>query len=171
MRLRYKAATKEGKLSQGLLDAKDISEAAGYLRAKKLIPIQITRIDNQIWNNLPMIGGVKNSDLVLFTRQLSSMLSSGLTLMRSLEILKDQMQNANMSEIITTIINDVEEGKTLAQALEKHPKVFTPIYISIIRAGEEGGLLDKVLARMADNLEKQAKLKSTIKSALMYPVI
>ena len=171
MRLRYKAATKEGKLSQGLLDAKDIGEAANYLRAKKLIPIQITRIDNQIWNNLPMIGGVKNSDLVLFTRQLSSMLSSGLTLMRSLEILKDQMQNANMSEIVTTIINDVEEGKTLAQAIEKHPKVFSPIYISIIRAGEQGGLLDKVLARLADNLEKQAKLRSTIKSALMYPII
>jgi type IV pilus assembly protein PilC len=171
MRLRYKAANKEGKLSQGLLDAKDIDEAASYLRAKKLIPIQIVRIDNQIWNNLPMIGGVKNSDLVLFTRQLSSMLSSGLTLMRSLEILKDQMQNANMPEVVTTIINDVEEGKTLAQAIEKHPKVFTPIYISIIKAGEEGGLLDKVLARLADNLEKQAKLKSTIKSALMYPAI
>jgi len=171
MRLRYKAATKEGTLSQGLLDAKDISEAAGYLRAKKLIPIQITRIDNQIWNNLPMIGGVKNSDLVLFTRQLSSMLSSGLTLMRSLDILKDQMQNPNMSEIVTTVISDVEEGKTLAQAIEKHPKVFTPIYISIIRAGEESGLLDKVLSRLADNLEKQAKLRSTIKSALMYPVI
>ena len=171
MRLRYKVATKEGKLSQGLLDAKDIDEAANYLRAKQLIPIQITRIDNQIWNNLPMVGGVKNSDLVLFTRQLSSMLSSGLTLMRSLEILKDQMQNPNMAEIVTTIINDVEEGKTLAQAIEKHQKAFSPIYISIIRAGEQGGLLDKVLARLADNLEKQEKLASTIKSALMYPVI
>ncbi len=171
MRLRYKAATRDGKLSQGLLDAKDIDEAANYLRAKQLIPIQITRIDNKFWNNLPMLGGVKNSDLVLFTRQLSSMLSSGLTLMRSLEILKDQMQNANMTEVVTTIINDVEEGKTLAKAIEKHPKVFSPIYISIIRAGEQSGLLDKVLARLADNLEKQAKLKSTIKSALMYPVI
>jgi type IV pilus assembly protein PilC len=171
MRLRYKAATKEGKLSQGLLDAKDIDEAANYLRAKQLIPIQITRIDNQFWNNLPMLGGVKNSDLVLFTRQLSSMLASGLTLMRALEILKDQMQNQNMSEIVTTIINDVEEGKTLAQAIEKHPKAFSPIYISIIRAGEQSGLLDKVLSRLADNLEKQAKLRSTIKSALMYPAV
>lgn len=171
MRLRYKAATREGKLSQGLLDAKDIDEAANYLRAKKLIPIQISRIDNQFWNNLPMMSSVKNSDLVLFTRQLSSMLASGLTLMRSMEILKDQMQNANMSEVVTTIINDVEEGKTLAQAIEKHPRVFSPIYISIIKAGEQSGLLDKVLSRLADNLEKQAKLKSTIKSALMYPII
>jgi type IV pilus assembly protein PilC len=99
------------------------------------------------------------------------MLASGLTLMRALEILKDQMQNPNMSEVVTTVINDVEEGKTLAQAIEKHPKVFSTIYISIIKAGEQSGLLDKVLSRMADNLEKQAKLKSTIRSALMYPII
>jgi type IV pilus assembly protein PilC len=171
MKLRYKAVTKEGKLSQGLLDARDISEAANYLRAKQLIPIQINKADQQFWKNLPMLGGIKNSDLVLFTRQLSSMLASGLTLMRSLEILKDQMQNPNMAEIVTTIINDVEEGKTLAQAIEKHPKAFSLIYVSIIKAGEQSGLLDKVLSRLADNLEKQAKLKSTIRSALMYPAV
>src|SRR5664280_2256540 len=106
MKLRYKAATKDGKLSQGLLEAKDISEAAGYLRSKDLTPLQIARADNNIFASLPIIGGIKQSDLVLFTRQLSSMLASGLTLMRSLEILKDQMQNANMSEVVTTIIND-----------------------------------------------------------------
>ena len=171
MELRYKATNKEGKLSQGLLDARDINEAAGYLRAKNLVPIQITKVEEKFWNNLPMFGGISNSDLVLFTRQLSSMLASGLTLMRALEILKDQVQNSNMAEVTTSIINDVEEGKTLAQAIEKHPKVFSPIYISIIKAGEQSGLLDKVLSRLADNLEKQAKLKSTIRSALMYPVI
>jgi len=99
------------------------------------------------------------------------MLASGLTLMRSLAILKDQMQNPNMSEAVVTIINDVEEGKTLAKAIERHPKIFSPIYISIIKAGEQSGLLDKVLSRLADNLEKQAKLRSTIKSALMYPAV
>lgn len=171
MRLRYKAATKEGKLSQGLLDAKDIQEAASYLRARNLVPIQIVKVNSKLWSSLPMFNKVKQSDIILFTRQLSSMLSSGLTLMRSLEILKDQMQNPLMSEVVSTIINDVSEGKTLAQAIEKHPKVFTPIYVSIIRAGEKSGLLDKVLLRLADNLEKTAKLKSTIKSALMYPVI
>jgi type IV pilus assembly protein PilC len=171
MKLRYKAATKDGKLSQGLLDAKDINEAAMYLRAKNLMPINITKVNENILSTLPMFGGVSNADLVLFTRQLSSMLASGLTLMRSLEILKDQLQNPNMMEVITSIINDVEEGKTLAQAIQKHPKVFSPIYISIIKAGEQSGLLDRVLSRLADNLEKQAKLKSTIKSALMYPVV
>lgn len=171
MRLRYKAATKEGKLSQGLLDAKDIQEAAVYLRAKGLMPIQIVRIDNQILTQIPFLNKVKTTELVLFTRQMSSMLSSGLTLMKSLEILREQVTNITMQEIITSIINDVQEGKTFSQAIAKHPKLFTTIYISIIKAGEASGLLDKVLARLADNLEKQAKLKSTIRGALMYPVI
>ncbi len=171
MQLRYKAASKEGKLVQGLLDAKDIQEAAEYLRTKELIPVNISKVDNKPWANLPMFKRVKSTDLVLFTRQLSSMLSSGLTLMKALEILKDQMENPSMSEVVSTLIGDVQEGKTFSQALSKHPKVFTPIYVSIIKAGEQSGLLDKVLSRLADNLEKQAKLKSTVKSALMYPVI
>lgn len=171
MRLRYKAATKEGKISQGLLDAKDITTAATYLRSKELLPIAITQVDNSITGLLPFFNKVKTQDLILFTRQMSSMLSSGLTLIRALEILKEQIQSTAMSEIITALINDVSEGKTFSQAMEKHPKVFDHIYISIIRAGESSGLLDKVLSRLADNLEKQAKLKSTIKSALMYPVI
>ncbi len=172
MKVRYKAATNEGKLSRGLLDTKSIEEAAEYLRQKQLIPVSIERIDNKPWQNLPFISKrVGSSDIVLFTRQLSSMLASGLTLMRSLEILKDQIQNPALSEVITSVINDVEEGKTLAEGMEKYPDVFTPIYVSIIRAGEQGGLLDKVLGRLADNLEKQAKLRSTIRGALMYPVI
>lgn len=171
MKLRYKAASSDGKLSQGLFEAKSIDEAAGYLRTKNLIPIKIERIDNKFWENLPFSKKIKQADLVLFTRQLSSMLSSGLTLFRALEILKEQMQNPQMTEVVTTLIGDVQEGKTLAKAMEKHPKVFTSIYISIISAGEKSGLLDKVLSRLADNLEKQAKLKGTIKGALMYPVI
>lgn len=171
MRLRYKAATKEGKLSQGLLDAKDIQEAAVYLRAKGLMPIQILRIDNQLSSQIPFLNRVKTTELVLFTRQMSSMLSSGLTLMKSLEILREQMTNPTMQEITTSIINDVQEGKTFSQAISKHPKLFTTIYVSIIKAGESSGLLDKVLSRLADNLEKEAKLKSTIRGALMYPII
>jgi len=170
MKLRYKASTKDGKISQGLLDAKDITEAANYLRGKQLTPIEITS-EGKIFGGLSLSRGTKHSDLVLFTRQLSSMLSSGLTLMRALEILKDQIQNQNMSDVVAQLIIDISEGKTLAQAIAKHPKVFSPIYCSIVAAGEQSGLMDKVLARLADNLEKQEKLKSTIKSALMYPVI
>lgn len=171
MRLRYKAASKEGKLAQGLLDAKDIEEAAQYLRNKNLLPISIIRIDNQLSAKIPFLNKVKSQDIILFTRQMSSMLSSGLTLMRALELLKEQTQNAAMAEIITSVINDVQEGKTFGDAISKYPKVFDDIYISIIKAGESSGLLDTVLSRLADNLEKHAKLRATIRGALMYPVI
>jgi type IV pilus assembly protein PilC len=172
MRVRYKAADKEGKISRGFLDTKSIDEAAGYLRQKSYIPIKIDKVDDSFWNNLPLISPrVKESDLILFTRQLSSMLSSGLTLNKSLEILKQEIRNQAFVEVITTVINDVEEGKTLGQALERHPKVFSQIYISIVKAGEQSGLLDKVLLRLTENMEKQSKLKATIKSALMYPAI
>lgn len=172
MRLHYKAATKEGKLEQGVIEAGDINEAAQYLRSKELTPIHIIKEqDNLIAKAFPMMRKVKTGDLVLFTRQLSSMLSSGLTLMKALGILKDQIQNPAMSEIVNSIINDVEEGKTLSSSLSKYPNVFSPIYVSLIKAGESSGLLDKVLSRLADNLEKQTKLRGTIKGALMYPVI
>ena len=172
MRLQYKAATKEGKIEQGVIDASDINEAAQYLRSKDLTPIHIIKEeDSPMAKIFPMTKKVKTNDLVLFTRQLSSMLASGLTLMKALSILKDQMQNAAMVEVVNSLINDVEEGKTLSTSMAKYPKVFSPIYVSLIKAGEVSGLLDKVLLRLADNLEKQQKLRGTIKGALMYPVI
>ena len=172
MRLRYKAATKEGKIEQGLIDANDINAAAQYLRSKELMPIHIVmEQENPLAKILPMMSRVKSSDIIIFTRQLSSMLSSGLTLMRALSILKDQVQSAAMQEVVNSIINDVEEGKPFSLAISKFPNVFSNIYVSLIKAGEASGLLDKVLSRLADNLEKSAKLKGTIKSALMYPII
>src|ERR1035437_6907126 len=172
MRLRYKAATKEGKIEQGLIDANDINAAAQYLRSKELMPIHIVmEQENPLAKILPMMSRVKSSDIIIFTRQLSSMLSSGLTLMRALSILKDQVQSAAMQEVVNSVINDVEEGKPFSAAISKFPTVFSNIYISLIKAGEASGLLDKVLSRLADNLEKDAKLKGTIKSALMYPII
>ncbi|PIP75057.1 MAG: hypothetical protein CO135_03195 [Candidatus Levybacteria bacterium CG_4_9_14_3_um_filter_35_16] len=172
MKLRYKVATKEGKIIQGLIDAKEISEAANYLRNKDYMVIKIERKDpDSVLKILSVFNKPKTTDLVLFTRQLSSMLQSGLTLMRALEILRDQIQNQAMAEVISGIITDIEGGKTLSSALIKYPDVFSRIYISLIKAGESSGLLDQVLERLADNLEKQAKLKNTIKSALMYPVV
>jgi type IV pilus assembly protein PilC len=172
MKLHYKAATKEGKIIQGILEAKDINEAVSYLRNKEFLPIQIKKqeADTKILSMFG-IGKVKTNELVIFTRQMSSMLSSGLTLIRCLELYREQSQNAQMAEIIGGVISDVEEGKSFSSAIAKYPNVFTTIYVSLIKAGESSGLLDKVLQRLADNLEKQAKLKSTIKGAMTYPVI
>lgn len=171
MRLTYKAVDRQGKVSRGVVDANDITEAANYLRDKNLIPVQITREQKNILDELPFFNKASTNDLILFTRQLSSMLASGLTLMRALEILKDQLENQRMIDVVNGVINDVEEGKNLSSAIAKYPNIFSPIYVSIIKAGESAGLLDKVLSRLADNLEKEAKLKSTVKSALMYPII
>lgn len=172
MKLHYKATTPDGKIVQGVMDANDVNEAATYLRGKDLFPIQIKKQGDLVLQKiLPFFNKISSNDLILFTRQLSSMLAAGLTLLRALQIFKEQIQNEAMIEVVSGIINDVQEGKSFSYAIAKYPDIFSPIYISLIKAGESSGLLDKVLLRLANNLEKQSKLKSTVKSALMYPAI
>lgn len=172
MKLRYKATTSDGKIVQGVMEANDANEAAKFLRKKDLFPIQIKNKDDDLVKKfLPFINSISSSDIILFTRQLSSMLSSGLTLLKSLQIFKDQTQNESLVDLVSGIITDIEEGKSFSHAIEKYPETFSPIYVSLIKAGESSGLLDKVLLRLADNLEKAHKLQGTVKSALMYPAI
>lgn len=172
MRLRYKAVTLDSRIVRGLVEAKDTAEAVIYLRNKELVPVSITPDKkNDLSQFLPFIGKVAQGDLVLFTRQLSSMLSSGLTLVKSLQILAEQMTGRAMFDIINSVVSDIEEGKNFSSAIAKYPEVFSPIYVSIIRSAESSGLLDRALLRMAENLEKQVKLRNTIRGALMYPAI
>ncbi len=172
MKLRYKAVTTDSRIVRGLVEAKDTAEAVTYLRDKDLVPVSITPDKkNDLSQFIPFIGKVKQGDLVLFTRQLSSMLSSGLTLIKSLQILQEQMVGHAMFDVINSIVSDIEEGKNFSSAISKYPEIFSPIYVSIIKSAELSGLLDRALSRMADNLEKQVKLKNTIRGALMYPGI
>ena len=173
MKLYYKAVDSKGKSVDGMIDARSVNEVAAYLRSKELTPIKIIKKEKSNFGNLvPFIGGKINSkDMVNFTRQLSSMLTSGLTLLRSLEIYKNQVGNHTLIEVIDGIIKDVQEGSSFSQAIAKYPKIFSPIYIALIEASEESGLLDKAFIRLADTLEKQEKLKGTLKSALTYPAI
>lgn len=172
MKLFYKAVTRDGKNIQGVIDAKDINEAANYLRSKDILPIKIIAKSNSEFSNLfSSFRKISSTDVVFFTRQLSSMLSSGLTLMQSLNILKDQIKSEAMSEVLQGMITEIEDGKSFSAAISKYPKIFSPVYVSLIKAAEGSGILDKILSRLADNLEKQQALKSTIKSALTYPVI
>lgn len=171
MKLLYKAVNDRGKIVRGLVDARDEKEAASFLRKQDFVPITIKK-----YNPNSSIASLLNrraasKDLVFFTRQLSSMLSSGLTLMQGLTILRNQVQNPAMAEVVQGLVANIEEGKSLSEAIRKYPRVFYPIYVSLIQAAETAGLLDKILLRLADNLEKQDKLKGTIKSALMYPII
>jgi type II secretory pathway component PulF len=172
MRLYYRAVTQDGKTIRGLIDARDIKEAATYLRKHQLVPVKIIpETKKGIAKYFPFLRKTSSNDLVFFTRQLASMIMSGLTLIQALTILRNQMQNQAMAEVVEGIISDVEDGKSFSSALSKFPNVFSPIYIALIKTAESSGLLDKVLARLADNLEKNQKLRRTIRGALMYPMI
>jgi len=170
MKLLYRAVNQQGKIVHGIIEAKDIPDAAAYLRSQNFIPIHIKEQTSKGFL-LNLRRKSAKSDLVFFTRQLSSMLTSGLTLMQSLNILRNQIQNPAMQEVVQGIISTIQEGKSFSDSIAKYPKVFSPIYVSLVKAAESAGLLDKVLLRLADNLEKQQKLKSMIKSALLYPII
>lgn len=173
MQLYYKAVTSKGESIDGLIEARDPGEAAAYLRSKELIPISIVKKEkNKFENLIPFLGGkIKPSDVVSLTRQLSSMLTSGLTLLRSLEILKNQIGNRALVDVVDSIVKDIQEGASFSRAIAKHPTAFSPVYIALIEASEGSGLLDKAFLRLADTLEKQQKLKGTVKSALTYPII
>jgi type IV pilus assembly protein PilC len=172
MRLYYRAVTKDGKTVRGLIDAKDVKEAASYLRNHQFVPVQILpETQTGISRYLSFFRRVKSSDVVFFTRQLSSMITSGLTLVQALNVLRNQTQNVAMQDLLQNIISDVEDGAMLSKSLEKYPHVFSSIYVALIKTAESSGLLDKVLTRLADNLEKNERLVHTIRSALLYPVI
>jgi type IV pilus assembly protein PilC len=172
MKLFYTAVGPEGKKVSGFVEATDLTKAALYLRERSMIPIRIeSQRSNTIIPSLSAPAKIKSKDLVFFTRQISTMLNAGLTLTQSMDILKNQVQKDKMAMVIQGLINHIEEGKSLSDALAQFPHIFSPIYISLIRAGESSGLLDKVMFRLADSLEKQDALRSKIRGALVYPVI
>jgi type IV pilus assembly protein PilC len=172
MKLYYRAVDTEGKSISGLIDARDVKEVAFYLRSHNMVPIKITPAADRVKFHIPFITKKpKLKDRIFFTSQLSSMLSSGLTLMQSLRIIRNQVQNPMMAEIVDDIILGVESGKVFSASLMKYPDLFPPIYISLVRSAESSGLLDKVLMKLAENLEKQDKLQRTIKGALTYPIV
>lgn len=172
MRLYYRAVTQDGKTIRGLIEAKDVQEAANYLHQHQFVPVQIIpETKKGLTRYIPFLNRIKGSDVVFFTRQLASMITSGLTLLQALNVLKNQTQNMAMAELVQGIISDIEDGIMLSKALEKYPRVFSPIYIALIKTAESSGLLDKVMTRLADNLEKNEELVHEIRSALLYPVI
>ena len=172
MKFKYQAVTSDSKRIRGFVEAKEEKDAAAYLRKRNLTPVHIEE-DKEVgfFKKLPFRGKVKSKDLVLFTRQLASMLESGLTLIKSLEILKDQISNNVLKETLGGCLVDLEEGKPFSVSIAKYPEIFSSVYVSLVAAGEKSGLLDKVFLRLAENLEKQQKLKNKVKGALIYPII
>lgn len=172
MKLFYIAIGADGKRVKGFIEAADSSKAAVYLRQRSLLPIRIEKQkQSTLLPFLSPFNKMSNQDLVFFTRQVATMLSSGLTLTQVLGIIRNQVQKQDVAVVVDNIITSIEEGKSFSEALSKYPNIFSPIYMYLIKASESAGLLDKVMLRLADSLEKRSKLKAKIKAALVYPMI
>lgn len=163
----YKAITNAGKTISGTIEGNSKDSATEALSAQgiKVIQIELSK------GKAKHLGKVKLVDLVLFTRQLSTMVSAGVPLMRSLTTLQTQAENPTMKLVIADLVKEVESGAQLADALEKHPEVFTPIYINMVRAGEAAGIVDDILKRLATQVESSQTLRKKIKGAMTYPTV
>lgn len=168
---RYTAKSPQGQTVKGRVEAKNARGAAAELRERKLFVIDVKPINEDGFSKIQQaLFGVKYDDIVNFTRQLSTMISAGLPLANALNILSQQ-SGAEMSRLVTSILQDIEGGSTFGDALTKHPNHFNKMYISLIKAGELGGVLDNVLLRLAENMEKTKAFRGKTRGALIYPVI
>jgi len=159
-------------IQKGEMEAPNKSAVLARLRQMQIQPIP-TKIKKKgrLLDLDFSIGGVPTKDIVVYTRQLSTMIDAGLPLVRSLDVLAEQQRNKSFHNTISQVKESVESGTSFADALAKHPKVFTNLYVSLVRAGEAGGVLDVVLKRLADYLEKMESIKRKIKGAMVYPAI
>ena len=167
----YKAKSMAGQSLHGVLTAANVSQAAELLRQKKLVVISLKEVKKSPLQSLAKIfKKVSFSDITMFTRQISTMIAAGLPLTDALRILKGQSSPA-MAEVINKIVADVEGGSSLGDSLSKHKKVFSEVYVALVRAGESAGVLDTMMVRLANNLEKQKEFQGKVKGAMIYPVI
>lgn len=166
------AETKKGRKLKGELEAADERIALSQLKRRNLTVKKLKPKPKDIFENVSwMQPKVKNKDIVVFTRQFSTMIDAGLPLVQGLTILAEQSENKTFKAILKEITKDVEGGSTLAEAMKKHPKVFDELFVNLVAAGEVGGILDTILRRLADYIEKAEKLKSRIKGAMTYPLV
>jgi len=168
---KYRARTNDGRVTQGAVEAVTESDAAELLSEKGLIVLSLSETTQKSsggWNI--NIGSVKHKDLVIFSRQLSVMISATVPIVQSLRILAQQTVNPIFIEKIIEMADDVDGGMRLSDALAKHKKVFSHFYIAMVKSGETSGKLDEILQYLADQMEKDYDLVSRIKSAMIYPV-
>jgi type IV pilus assembly protein PilC len=170
----YAVRDRSGKLVKGTLDADNQSQVVAKLRTMGFAPVSISEANAGMKKEISIPGfgkRVKLKDLAIMARQFATMISSGLSLLRALTILSEQTENKELARVLALSRGDVEAGQALSSALAKHPRVFPPLMVNMVRAGEVGGFLDQVLLQVADNFEAEVKLKGKIKSAMTYPVV
>jgi len=171
----YKVRDRGGKLLEGTLEADSQQLLIGKLRSMGYMPIDVQQqtqaaISREL--SLPFLGNrVKLKDVAVMSRQFATMINSGLALLRALSILAEQTESRPLAAIINQVRIDVEKGSSLSAALAHHPKAFSRLYVAMVRAGEVGGVLDSVLLRLAETIEKQVELRRKVRSAMTYPIV
>lgn len=167
----YKARDRKGQVVRDTVEGPDPMAVAATLRSQGLLVIEVKEQGVGQKDILEPFKRVRLADLVVFTRQLATMINAGLPIVRALHILAEQTDNKKLRDVIEKVRSDVEAGMALSEALERHPEVFGKLYVEMVRAGEVGGVLDRVLLRIASQLEKDQELRRKIKSALAYPAV
>lgn len=172
----YKATDSKGKIVKGELDAKDELEVSTQLAKLGYVPINISFRGEKAPSIMERffkkaVKTCKQKDLIVFTRQFSTLVKTAVPIMEGLSVLAEQSEDDALKEALHQVIHDIEEGNKLSEAMAKHPGVFNDLYCNTVVAGEAGGVLDKVLMRLADVLEEEAATKNEIKGALQYPIM
>lgn len=170
----YKARDRSGQTASGEMQAESKAAVAAHLRTRGLTVMDVSAkktgglsLDTSI--NLDRYKRIKANELTVLARQMATMVSSGLSLLRALYVLEDQTPNPRLKVVIADVRSDVETGLSLSQAMAKHPRVFNQLFVSMVQAGETGGNLEEVLERVATQLEKDDNLRRTVRSAMVYP--
>src|SRR5438093_9992339 len=159
-----------GQILRGTMDVPTRDEVIAFVRKNRMILVSVREAPTQL--KLPTLGGgIKTRDVVIFTRQFATMINAGLPLVQSLTILAQQTENKTLKDVTKAVVYDVESGNTVADALSKHPRAFTNLYVNMVAAGEAGGILDTILMRLATFLEKNDALVRKVKGAMIYPAV
>jgi type IV pilus assembly protein PilC len=167
----FKAMDLAGVAAHGEVDAQSKQDVADQLKQRGLVVLDIASKYRSAELNIELFARVKPTDLAVATRQLSTMVSSGVTILRALTVLEAQTDSKLLQSTLADVRKDVEAGLLLSDALDRHPKVFSPLFVSMVKAGEAGGVLENALMRVADQLEKDAALRRQVRGAMIYPIL
>jgi type IV pilus assembly protein PilC len=169
---RYTGKTRAGAPQRGEIEASDRASATAVLRQRQILVTSIRPKAKELQIKIPGLGSkITEQEVVIFTRQFATMIEAGLPLVQCLDILARQSENKEFARVIGQVKTDVESGDSFADALRKHPRVYSDFYVNMVEAGETGGILDTILARLAAYMEKAAALKSQVKGAMVYPAV
>ena len=172
MKFSYKGKTKEGEMTEGVIDADSELSAARELRAQNIVPLSIKKGKGDKGKiSMSLFGSIKLHEKLIFAKNLAGMITAGLALNRAIEILNRQSVNKKFKTVLTDLENEIAKGGTLSGGMKKHPKVFSTLFVSMVSAGEESGNLPSALVEVSGNLEKIYALNKKIKSALTYPMV